>query len=59
MEGEARSQAAFADTVTQGPLAQFEEILSGREEMFPSHSGDLCQGHSPFSLCPRGPLSSL
>ena len=33
MEGEARSQAGCADTVTQGPLAQREVILSGREEM--------------------------
>ena len=49
MEREARSQAGCADTVTQGPLAQLEGIPSGREEMSPSHSGDFCQRHSPFS----------
>ena len=35
MEGEARSQAGCADPVTQGPLAQREGTLSGREEMSP------------------------
>ena len=60
MEGESRSQAGCADRVTQGPLAQCEGILSGREEMCPpATQGTSARVTAPSVLCPRGPPSSL
>ena len=51
MEGEARSQAGCADMVTQGPLAQHEGILSGREEMPPLPLRGPLLGSQPLQFC--------
>ena len=51
MQWEPRSQAGCTDRVTQGPLAQHEEIPSGREEMSPLPLTGPLPGSQPLQFC--------